>query len=393
MKRRVLLTAAAALSLSPAFSQEAAIATLPMPEPAPAAEAAAWYKNINLHGFAMLGLQSVRQNGESKGSFDIAMARLSVDGDVDAKGAGTFTYKAQMQVNGNVSSLGGSARLVDLFATWRKFSCLRVTVGEFSMPFTLENDYHPLDVGFADNALPILKFAGYSDRSGKRSSNGRDLGISLDGDALTMADGHALLHYGLAIMNGQGINTRDVDGNKTVIGQIWVSPVNGLRISASGLEGSMARCGDTTDAKGNRQECVRSLYQHRYAIGAEWAGKAVTARAEYIHSTGSAFATSDEGSTRDLSISPLGDKADGFYAMVVGTLLKDKIPGRLRIKARCDMYRPSASMASAQSTLQLGVDYWFTPKIGTAVEYSHANDRALATHNYNYYNFQVQLRF
>ena len=50
-------------------------------------------------------------------------------------------------------------------------------------------------------------------------------------------------------------------------------------------------------------------------------------------------------------------------------------------------------MADAQSTLQIGADYWFTPKIGTSVEYSHANDRSLATHNYNYYDFQVQIRF
>lgn len=390
MKKLTLLSAAAAFCIG-AASQNAAIATLPSPEPE--GETASWYKSINIHGFAMMGLQTVRQGGESNGSFDISMARLSADGVIQAKGAGEFFWKTQVQVNGNVTSLGSSARLVDLFATWRKYDWLRVTVGEFSMPFTIENDYHPLDVGFADNAVPILKLAGYSDRSGKRSSNGRDIGVYADGDILKMSDGHALLHYGIAVMNGQGINTKDVDDNKTVAGIFWVSPFDGLRIGVSGLEGSLAREGEVTDNEGREQTVVRSLYQHRYALSAEWATDVITARAEYIHSTGSGFAERDNGETGDLALSAYGDKADGFYAMVVAPILTGRLPGRLRVKARYDMYRPSASMADAQSTLQIGADYWFTPKIGTAVEYSHANDRSLATHNYNYYDFQVQIRF
>lgn len=374
-----------------------AAVTLPMPEPRPVVVGEPdepWYKSVQLNGFAMLGYQAVSQDGARYGSFGVSLARLAVGGSVDGGRAGVFNWKTQLQVNGSVESLGSSARLIDAYVEWRKFECLRITAGEFTIPFTLENLYHPLDVGFADNAQAVLKFAGCSDRSGRRSSNGRDIGVCLEGDALFAADGHPFLHYALAIVNGQGINTRDVDDNKMAVGQVWVSPLSGLRVSLSLLEGSVAREGELRAADGSDSATVvRSLHQHRYAIGAEWDSDPLVVRSEYVHSTGSAFAVRDDGHTRDLTLSGAGSKADAFYAMALVRILRSTLPGRLRLKGRYDLYRPEASMASAQTALQFGADYWFTPKVGVAVEYTHANDRALARHNYNYYDFQVQFRF
>ncbi len=349
---------------------------------------------INVHGFAMLGLQAIAQDSEHSSSFDISLARLSVDGTTVARNAGEFFYKAQIQVNGDVSSVASSARLTDFFVEWRKFDFLHVTVGEFSIPFTLESPLHPLDVGFADNAVPILKLVGYSDRSGQRKSNGRDIGVDFEGDLFKMSDGHPFLHYALAIVNGQGINTRDQDSKKNIIFQANLSPVKPLKLSFSALEGSLSRTGEWYDSNGKENTGDRQLEQHRYAVGAEWAAPYLTFRAEYIHSTGFAFAERENGSsTDDASLAPIGDKADGAYAMALVPILRDKLPGALRLKARWDLYRPSASMCTAQTTTQFGVDYWFTKKIGAAVEYSHANDRSLARHNYNYYDFQIQVRF
>ncbi len=396
--KTTLITAAIMAAATLATAQPAAQDSIA--KPAPQAEkhhgcGGGCRKNlINVHGFAMLGLQAVSQDSEHTSSFDISLARLSVDGTTVANRAGEFFYKAQIQVNGDVSDIGSSARLTDFFAEWRKFDFLHVTVGEFSIPFTLESPLHPLDVGFADNAVPILKLVGYSDRSGQRKSNGRDIGIDFEGDLFKMKDGHPFLHYALSIVNGQGINTRDKDSKKNIIFQANLSPVKPLKLSFSALEGSLARTGTWHDDAG--RECTGDvqLDQHRYAVGAEWSAPYLTFRAEYIHSTGFAFAERENGSsTTDATIAPIGDKADGAYAMALVPILRETLPGRLRVKARWDLYRPSASMATAQTTTQLGVDYWFTQKIGAAVEYSHANDRSLDRHNYNYYDFQIQVRF
>lgn len=391
-------TAAVAQTTMPDPDLDAAMMVGPEPAPAPALP---WYKSLQVNGFAMIGLQNVHQDEKNKSSFDISMARLSVGGPVNAGRAGTFNWKTQIQVSGNVSSLGGSARLVDAYVEWRKFEWLRVTMGEFSMPFTLENACHPLDVGFADNAIPILKLSGYSDRSGTRSSNGRDIGICFEGDAIHASDGHPWLHYALAIMNGQGINTRDLSNFKNTIFQMWLQPIKGFRVSFSALSGDVVREGTwaeypdgyfTTDGKDNMSG-TRQLDQKRYAVGAEWDRDPLTIRAEYIHNTGYAFAVRDDGSTTDCNLSSYGNKADGFYAMALVRIFRQTLPGRMRVKARYDAYRPAASTFGQQTTLQLGADYWFTPVVGLAFEYSHANDRSLSRHNYNYLDFQVQFRF
>lgn len=78
---------------------------------------------------------------------------------------------------------------------------------------------------------------GYSDRSGMHSSNGRDIGIMAQGDFLKNANGRNLLHYAVSIVNGQGINLKDVDQRKNVVASFWVMPIEGMRIGVSGWEG------------------------------------------------------------------------------------------------------------------------------------------------------------
>ncbi len=390
MKRRALFTILAALSASYCAAQDSVKVSEAQPQPQ---SNQPWYKNVTLQGFTMMGLTTTRQDGSSSSSFNINLARLAVSGEVDAKSAGPFFWKAQLQINGNVTSLGSSARMTDFFVEWRKYEFARVTVGEFSLPFTIESPFHPLDVGFSDNAQSVLKLVGYSDRSGQRSSNGRDLGIMVEGDFLHASDGHPIFHYGISVVNGQGLNTKDLDGRKNIVGQIFVSPIAPLRIGFSGWDGTFCREGEWTDEKGQTYTGLVSLAQHRYAISADWNKGGLTARVEYIHSTGYGFSQQDDGHTTDVSLKESGNKADGAYALVMVPIFKNSLPGKMRVKARYDLYRPAAEMSSSKSISNLAADYWFTPKIGLAVEYGHVNDRTLARHNYNYYDFEVQLRF
>lgn len=53
------------------------------------------------------------------------------------------------------------------------------------------------------------------------SSNGRDIGIMAQGDFLKNANGQNLLHYAVSVVNGQGINLKDVDQRKNVVASFW----------------------------------------------------------------------------------------------------------------------------------------------------------------------------
>ncbi len=251
-----------------------------------AQEKKSWVNNVKLSGYGMVQYQASNQEGKEKNDFNLRMLRLSLDGRI----LDDFYWKAQIQFNGNTSTLGSSPRVVDLFAEWQKYDAFRVKIGQFKRPFTFENPMHPVDQGFMSYSQNVSKLAGFSDRAGGHSSNGRDIGVQLQGDFLKNGNGRNLIHYQVGVFNGQGINVADVDQRKDIIGGVWVMPIAGMRIGAFGWEGTYARGIWTED--GAKQIGVRSLPQHRYAFSGEYKANDWTFRTEYIHSTGEAFAKS-----------------------------------------------------------------------------------------------------
>ena len=345
-----------------------------------------WFTNIKLSGYGLVQYQYSGQKGNKANSFDLRLVRLSLDGRLK----GDFYWKAQMQINGNTSTKGSSPRLVDLFAEWQKYPFFKVKAGQFKLPFTFENPMHPIKQGFMGYSQNISYLSGFSDRSGQHSSNGRDIGLQIQGDFLKNKNGRKLLHYQVGVFNGQGINVKDVDQRKTVSGGVWVMPVEGMRIGVFGLEGSYARKWSYTDEDNVKHTETVSLPQHRYAISGEYVTKSDwTFRSEYIHSTGYGFKTSDNEKNADLTLNGYGNKADGLYAVAIAPIIK----GKAHVKARYDMYRRAATWNTMKSLYEIGADYKFTKNIGITAEYAFVNDRTLSKQNYNMMDVQLQISF
>ena len=209
------------------------------------AQMPAWLSNVKLSGYGITQYQYSSQENAKSNSFNLRLARISLDGRI----VNDFYWKAQIQFNGNTSTLGSSPRLVDLFAEWQKYDFFRVKLGQYKNPFTFENPMHPIDQGFMSCGQAVLKLAGFSDRAGAHSSNGRDIGLQFQGDFLKNNKGRNLIHYQVGVFNGQGINVKDVDQQKNIIGGVWVMPVQGLRIGTFGWTGSYARKGSWTEKK------------------------------------------------------------------------------------------------------------------------------------------------
>ena len=344
-----------------------------------AEEKAKLFSKPKLSGYAILQYQYSGQHEAESNSFNLRMVRLSLDGRI----LGDFAYKLQGQINGNTSTLGDSPRLVDAYVEWQKLPFLKIKAGQFKRPFTFENPMNPIDQGFMGYGQNIMKLAGFNDRVGEHSSNGRDIGVQLQGDLLKTKAGRPLLHYQIGVFNGQGINTKDVDNQKDVIGGLWVMPVEGLRIGAFGWTGSYARKGD---------DGVKSLAKRRYAISGEYVVDDWTFRSEYIHSTGLGFSTvynqSSDTKKDDVNYAA-GDKADGFYALAIAPVIKKK----LHVKARFDTYRPRAEWGTSKTYYEVGVDYIFVKNLQINLEYAFVNDRSLAHHNYSMIDTQVSFRF
>ena len=371
-------------------------------------ELPSWLSNVKLSGYGMIQYQYSGQKNAESNSFNIRMGRIALEGRI----ADDFYWKTQIQFNGNTSNLGSSPRMVDLFAEWQKFEYFKVKIGQFKNPFTFENPMHPIDQGFMGYSQNVSKLAGFSDRAGEHASNGRDIGLQLQGDFLKNANGRNLLHYQIGVFNGQGTNTKDVDNQKNVIGGVWLMPVSGMRIGAFGWTGSYARKGNWTETVADPTSSVspdatkeithtnevRSLNQNRYAFSFEYKKDGWIVRSEYIHSTGKAFAKSltsfNDANSKDCSLNEkIGDKAQGVYGLVIAPLAQLPKNSRIDVKARYDMYQPNGKNNMQKTQYEAGLNFHIGKRFSILTEYALVNDKTLAKHNYSMADAEVCFRF
>lgn len=319
-----------------------------------------WFQNIKFSGYGMVQYQASDKKEAETNAFNLRLARLALEG----RAHDDFYWKVQMQINGNTFDPDKSStdiRLVDLFGEWQKYEFFKVKAGQFKRPFTFENPMHPITQGFMSYSQNVSKLAGFSDRTGQHASNGRDIGLQFQGDLLKVND-HNLLHYQVGVFNGEGINQKDKNNQKDIIGGIWVVPVQGLRIGAFGWTGSS-------------QINDENVQKNRYALSAEYAKNDWTFRTEYIHNQG-------------WNAKHTSDKADGIYALCIAPIIEKK----LHVKARYDLYREAKEWGQSKTLYEVGADYSFTKNLMLNLEYARVNERD-GHFNYNLVDVELDFRF
>ena len=339
-------------------------------------ELPAWVKNIKFSGYGMLQYQGQDPEGNHSNSFKLRLARFILDGKI-----GDFDWRAQIQGTNATGPGQPTVQLVDLYAEWRRFPEFKVRAGQFKRCFTFENPTHPITQGWRSYADVINKLSAFGDRTGERSSGGRDIGIQVAGDLFPNANGRKLFHYQIGVYNGEGVNESDKDNRKDIIGGVWVMPIKGMRIGVFGWTGSRGSMLDPLTGE------KRSVEKNRYCISAEYDLNEYTFRAEYIHSQGWG-AASPGNNVREINYEN-GDKADGWYVFGIVPLIKSK----LHAKARYQTYRNQKNWASSVNQVECGLNYYFTKNLEAHLEYSHVNDRSLAKHNYNLIDVELDFRF
>ena len=341
-------------------------------------ELPAWVQNIKFSGYGMLQYQGQDPEGNHSNSFNLRLARFILDGKI-----GDFDWRAQIQGTNATGPGQPTVQLVDLYAEWRKHPEFKIRAGQFKRCFTFENPTHPITQGWRGYADIINKLSAFGDRTGEKSSGGRDIGIQFAGDLFPNANGRRLFHYQVGIYNGEGVNQKDMDNRKDIIGGIWVMPIKGVRIGAFGWTGSRGGMLDPVTGE------TRSIEKNRYCLSAEYDKDEFTFRAEYIHSQGWG-AKSPGNNVREIYYQN-GDKADGWYVFGIVPIVKSK----LHAKARYQTYRNMKEWSSSVNQVECGLNYFFTKNLELHLEYSHVNDRNLAAdkHNYNLVDMELDFRF
>ena len=339
-------------------------------------EVPAWVKNIKFSGYGMLQYQGQDPEGNHSNTFNLRLARFILDGKI-----GDFDWRAQIQGTNATGPGQPTVQLVDLYAEWRKHPEFKIRVGQFKRAFTYENPTHPITQGWRGYADVINKLSAFGDRTGEKSSGGRDIGIQFAGDFFPNANGRRLFHYQVGIYNGEGVNQKDMDNRKDLIAGAWVMPIKGVRVGAFGWTGS--RGGMLDPLTGEK----RSIEKNRYCLSAEYDLNEYTFRAEYIHSQGWG-AKSPGNNVREICYEN-GDKADGWYVFGIVPLIK----GKLHAKARYESYRNQKNWATSVNQVECGLNYFFTKNLELHMEYSRVNDRSLAKHDYNLVDMELDFRF
>lgn len=365
MKKILTIVAAMAMSFSPAFAEPSEAEQAPDAGKAPVL-------TTKLSGFVMGEYNYTSQkNASPTNTFSLRMARMQVAGKI----LGDFDYRLQVQVSGTTTGISGP-HIVDAYVEWVKYKEFCVRVGEFKRAFTFENPMNPIDQGFYGYSMAVSKLAGMNDRVGEHASNGRDLGLQFQGDLFPDHSGRAWVHYQIGLYNGQGINIKDVNSQKDLIGGIWVMPLPGMRLGVFGWNGRYQR-GDV------RVPRKRYAISGEYKTGSDW-----QFRSEYVHSYGPAF-NGAYGSGITTFNEVLGNKSDAWYAQVIAPVIKNVF----HVKARYDVYRDNGAWDRCYSACDLGCDYQFTKNLVISAIYSYVHDRRLENRNYSMADLQVSFRF
>lgn len=171
---------------------------------------------------------------DESSSFFIKRVRLDLRGAL----ARTLDYRVQLE-------FASSPKIVDAYLHYKPFRQLNFKLGEYKIPFTIENtDYVPLKFELIEYPLALQRLMGFAEPIGGRyvggamqggetlKDTGRDMGLTLHGSFFPCGE-RALLSYDVGVLNGAGINLRDNNRSKDVVARLTLRPVRGLTLSGS----------------------------------------------------------------------------------------------------------------------------------------------------------------
>ncbi len=293
--------------------------------------------------------------------FNARMIRAYVDGTILTD----FKYRLQLE-------LSGTPHVRDFYLEWNKYKEFSVRFGQFKRAFTFENPMNPWDVGVGDYSLAVKKLAGMGDRCGEATMGGRDQGLQVQGDLFPIGeDKHRLIHYQVAMYNGNGINKADNNQRKDLMGTLQIQPIKGLYIGAFGW-------------KGNWSNGAVTVERNRYSVGAKYDNNNWSARAEYIHSSGHKASEYDQATK---TWSGTG-KSDAFYA-TVGVPVQDW----LKVYVKYDQYRDQATEDTRHTIYSIAPNFRLHKNLNFQLQYNYHCDKTSADEKYSEIWLQTYVRF
>lgn len=295
---------------------------------------------VTLGGWIDAQYRYMNDNGGESSVMQIRRARMDMKG----KLADRLDFRLQ-------ADFAASPKLIDAFAKIKFADAAQLQVGQFKIPFSLENKLSPLDLELTDNALAVKYLSGYSDVTGIGSyANGRDIGVLLAGELFKYEDSHGtmpLVRYGVGLFGGNGINVKTDDMWKDLSARIELCPfVRDVVISGSAYIGKyeMLAAGQPTGTGGDRR---------RWAVGAQYDNRHLTLRSECLWGV-TDFAVYDaiHDSYTSEGMYSRAWYVTGGYWITTGSNV------RMRPVARYDHFEKDAAKNTYTDCYSAGMEWW-----------------------------------
>ncbi|MDR0976197.1 MAG: porin, partial [Prevotellaceae bacterium] len=209
MKHHLALSALLLAGTTLLYAQE--------PSPAPPAK-----PQLLLSGYAQTGY--TYNSADESNTFDIKRIIFMADVRFTERLLTYFMY-----------DFAGGGNLLEIYAEYRVRPELNIRAGQFKTMYSFENPLSPCYtelINCYSQAVSYLAGVNGSDPL-YGASSGRDFGLLVYGDLLDKR-----LSYNLALMNGQGINHKDRNRSKDLVGSLLVNPLPWLSVGGTFQQGT-----------------------------------------------------------------------------------------------------------------------------------------------------------
>lgn len=315
-------------------------------------------ERIKLHGYAQAGYTYQKNSAQEVNTFDIKRTLLWANAQINDRWSFLFMHDFNSQVQ-------------EFYTDFRitKNNALYVRLGQFKNGYSLENPLSPTAMETIDvysEGVTYLSGCGSDPLFGVQY--GRDLGLSLFG---SVCDNK--LRYELQVMNGQGINRKDKNNSKDVIGRLEWEPAKNLKIVTTGQLGRGHAVATSVYAPDIALD--QNYDRNRFSVGVDYKSRRLNVHSEYLQG-------------KDDKVTSNGVYVTGSVAL---------IPSTLDLVGSYDYFNFNQDLDFDQHKCVFGIQWWYFKKCRLQLQYVYKNAVATPTsfvHDDNHAIMcQVQVRF
>lgn len=313
---------------------------------------------IKLHGYAQAGYTYQKNSVQEISTFDIKRTLLWANAQINDRWSFLFMHDFNSQVQ-------------EFYTDFRitNNDALSIRLGQFKNGYSLENPMSPTSMETIDvysEGVTYLSGCGSDPLFGVQY--GRDLGMSLFGTVCEKK-----LRYELQLMNGQGINRKDKNKSKDIIGRLEWRPVESLNIVTTGQCGRGHAVATSVYAPDIALD--QNYDRNRFSVGVDYRSKNFNIHSEYLLG-------------KDDKVTSSGVYVTGSVAL---------IPSTLDLIGSYDYFNFNQDLDMDQHKGVFGIQWWYYKKCRLQLQYVYKN--AIATpagfvHDDNHAIMcQIQVRF